>query len=266
MAGENVTNVQDAALDKGDDGDARQRSTIGFPYNNLNDAIEVAQAVHTNVGTGDCEDSQLAAWLKMSPKSSGYRVQLSAARTFGLIETVAGSHKLSALGRMIVDPKREREARMKAFLAVPLYIALYNKYKGGVMPPAAALERDIAGVGVAEKQKERARQIFERSADQANFFEHGRDRLVMPGVTSGGEAPDTNTEKGNQGGGGNGGTGGTGGGNELPPGVDPIIQGLLVRLPKAGAVWPDAERKLWLQLLEGSFKLIYKDGPDKVLD
>jgi hypothetical protein len=25
-------------------------------------------------------------------------------------------------------------------------------------------------------------------------------------------------------------------------------------------VWPEAERKLWLQLLEGSFKLIYKDA------
>jgi hypothetical protein len=27
-------------------------------------------------------------------------------------------------------------------------------------------------------------------------------------------------------------------------------------------VWPKAQRKLWLQLLEGSFELIYKDaGP-----
>ena len=31
--------------------------------------------------------------------------------------------------------------------------------------------------------------------------------------------------------------------------------GLLDRLPKPGDVWPEAE----LQLLEGSFKLIYKD-------
>jgi hypothetical protein len=28
----------------------------------------------------------------------------------------------------------------------------------------------------------------------------------------------------------------------------------------SGNVWPEAERKLWLQLLEGSFKLIYKDA------
>jgi hypothetical protein len=44
-----------------------------------------------------------------------------------------------------------------------------------------------------------------------------------------------------------------------PPIIDPIIEGLLKRLPKSGDVWPEAERKLWLQLLEGSFKLIYKD-------
>jgi hypothetical protein len=55
----------------------------------------------------------------------------------------------------------------------------------GVLPPAAALSRDIVALGVSEKQKDRARLIFERSADQAGFFEHGKQRLVMPGVASG---------------------------------------------------------------------------------
>jgi hypothetical protein len=41
--------------------------------------------------------------------------------------------------------------------------------------------------------------------------------------------------------------------------LDPIIRILLSHLPKTGNVWPEADRKLWLQLLEGSFKLIYKD-------
>jgi hypothetical protein len=54
--------------------------------------------------------------------------------------------------------------------------------------------------------------------------------------------------------------GGGGGGNENPPPIDPIIDGLLKRLPKTGDVWPEVDRKLWLQLLEGSFKLIYKDA------
>ena len=57
-------------------------------------------------------------------------------------------------------------------------------------------------------------------------------------------------------------TGGGSGGDENPPGIDdPIIGGLLKRLPKTGDVWPEADRKLWLQLLEGSFKLIYQDAP-----
>lgn len=50
-----------------------------------------------------------------------------------------------------------------------------------------------------------------------------------------------------------------GGGGGEPPKIDPIIQGLLSRLPKSGDVWLEADRKLWLELLSGSFKLIYKD-------
>lgn len=253
MSGENVANVADAMQD---DADGRQRSSIAFPYNNLGDAIEVAKSIHDNAGTGDCDDVQLSAWLTMSPKSSGYRVQLSASRMFGLVETAASRHKLTPLGRSIVDPQQERAARANAFLSVPLYKVIYDNYKGGVLPPAAALERDMVGLGVAEKQTGRARQVFERSAEQANFFEHGKNRLVMPAVAQR-EAPlpppPPSEEQNNLGG------KGGGGGDGFPPDVDPIIAGLLKRLPESGAEWPESERKLWLQLLEGSFKLIYRD-------
>lgn len=56
------------------------------------------------------------------------------------------------------------------------------------------------------------------------------------------------------------GNGGSGGGDDGPPDVDPIIVGLLARLPKTGSEWPQAERKIWLDLLEGSFRLIYSDN------
>ena len=174
-----VANVADAMQDEAD---GRQRSSIGIPYNHLGDAIEVAKSIHDNAGTGDCDDVQLSAWMNMSPKSSGYRVQLSASRMFGLVETTASRHKLTPLGRSIVDPQQERAARTNAFLSLPLYKVLYDNYKGGVLPPAAALERDMVALGVAEKQTGRARQVFERSAEQANFFEHGKNRLVMPAV------------------------------------------------------------------------------------
>lgn len=252
MAGENVSSVMDADQD---DGDARQRSTIQFPYNNLNDAKEVADAIHSNVGTGECDDAQLSAWMNLSPKSSGYRIQVSASRMFGLVETSSSKHKLSTLGRMIVDPQREREARAKAFLQVPLYKKIFDNYSGGVIPPAAALERDLVGIGVAEKQTGRARSVFERSAEQAGYFEHGKNRLVMPGIASRPVEEEKPREEAEE----RGGSGGGGGGNGTPPGVDPIIGGLLARLPKSGDVWPEADRKLWLELLAGSFRLIYKE-------
>jgi hypothetical protein len=61
---------------------------------------------------------------------------------------------------------------------------------------------------------------------------------------------------------GNGGSGGGRGGDDNTD-IDTIINGLLVRLPKSGNVWPDADRKLWLQLVQGSFKLIYKDKAEE---
>jgi hypothetical protein len=75
----------------------------------------------------------------------------------------------------------------------------------------------------------------------------------MPAVAVKGDASGTTPE--DKGGSGNGG----GGGDD----IDPIIRGLLARLPKSGAVWPKPQRKLWLQLFEGSFELIYKDESDE---
>jgi len=50
--------------------------------------------------------------------------------------------QLAELGRLVVDSKREREGRAKAFLSVPLFAAVHDKFKGGVVPPDAALEKD----------------------------------------------------------------------------------------------------------------------------
>jgi hypothetical protein len=253
MSGEQETVLDDAKRDRSPQ--TRQRSKIAFPYMDLKAAVEMAAAIYSHVGVGECDDDQLGPWTDQSAKSSTFRVQIYAARTFGLLEGEGGKHKLSTLGRAIVDPNQARDAKARAFLNVPLYKAIFEKYRGGVLPPAAALQRDIVELGVAEKQKDRARLVFERSAEQAGFFEHGKDRLVMPGVRSG------SSKQSERLGGSGGGGGGDGG--SVTPDVDPIITGLLARLPKAGAVWPEPERDLWLQLLKGSFQLIYRDKPEE---
>jgi hypothetical protein len=188
--------------------------------------MEVAIAIQEHVGSGDCDEHQLSAWLKKSQKSSGFRSVWSTARLFGLIETENGKFRLSPLGRRAVDPAQERDAKAKAFLTVPLYNKLFENYKGVALPPSAALERELVQIGVAEKQKHTARLVLERSALYAGFFEHGKDRLVMPGVVPDErrELPKPNESEGRPGGG----AGGSGGG-EKPR--HPFIEGLLKTLP-----------------------------------
>ncbi|HEX8535031.1 MAG TPA: hypothetical protein VF662_12760 [Allosphingosinicella sp.] len=240
--------------EEGDINDPRQRSTIGFPYADLADVEQLVQAIHSQVGGGECDDSQLAPWLGLSPKSSGFRVRVSAARLFGVIESHDGNHRLTDLGKMIVDPLRQRTARVHAFLNVPLFEKIYEQHKGGVLPPAAALERAIEAAGVAPKQKSRARQVLERSAEQAAFFEQGRNRLVKPGITDA-QGPQEETKSRPNDNGGN-----SNGGDE--PLLDKMLLGLIDRLPRNTSKWAVEERIAWLSAATVIFQLVYGIEPE----
>ncbi len=256
MTGENASSKEAKTVQMDEGGKTGDRSSIGFPYNNLNDGLDVARAIHSN---GDGDDAQLSAWLNMSAKSSGYRVQLSAARMFGLVETVSGRHKLTPLGKMAMDPMRDREARVKAFMNVPLYSRLYEEHKGGVIPPAAALERDMVRIGVIETQKSRARQVFEKSAEQAGFFETGRNRLVMPGFAARADEeeqqdPDPKDDghdkvKG----------GGGGGGGSVGLDLDPLLIELLKKIPPTKAGWAAPQRLRWFKTFAMNVSQIYDE-------
>jgi hypothetical protein len=225
----------------------RFRSEIEFPYSDLESAISLAKTVHQQAGTS-CTDAELAAWMNKTADGGTFRAWLSAARMFGLVEFAQGRVTLTMLGRDILDDAKTRAAKAEAFLKPELFAALYTKFMGAILPPAAAIARQIEELGVSPKQKERARQTFMKSAHHAGFIDTSTGRLIKPGNVS--DVPkDVEKEPKSGGGGDDGGT------SE----IDPIIRGLLARLPKSGDVWPEAERKLWLQLLEGSFRLIYKD-------
>ena len=235
-----------------------ERSSIEFPYNDLDDAIAVAKAVHENAGVS-CSLDQLAAYLSQSMTSGAFRGRVANAGTFRLTDNASGEVTLTELGRRIVDPNLEKAARVESFLEVPLYRAIHERYLDYTLPPASALEREMVSMGVASKQTGKARQAFMRSARQAGFFAHGEDRLVKPALT---ERPTTRPiEKTSATAGGHPAVfgGGGAGGGEPPSNLDPIIQGLINRLPPSGASWPKEKRKLWLEILESSFELVYVD-------
>ncbi len=237
----------------------RERSSVEFPYGDLDDAIEVARAIHENAGTA-CSPDQLAAYMRQTTSSGAFRLKIATARVFGIVETERGLVALTPLGRRIVDAGQEKEARAVAFLKVPLYQAIFEKFKGHLLPPPAALEREMLGVGVSPKQTDKARQAFERSAEQAGFFSLGNDRLTIP--TTGAKRPDAaSLAKGGtpptfHGGGAGfaGGGSGSGGGGD----VDPIIRGLVERLPPPDSKWPLADRVRWLQTAANAFGLVYQ--------
>jgi hypothetical protein len=272
MTGERVDLEQaaeDAATSSSQEKDSRERSTIEFPYVPLESGIEVAKALYSRCGFGSCEQDELAAEMGQN-LSGAFRQKTSAARVFGLVTKDGRSaFVLTDLGKRIVAVDTEKSARVEAFLSVPLYSSIYEKFRGHNLPPAKALEREMETLGVAHKQTDRARQAFERSAQHAGFFDSGKERLVRPRLEGVGsrieheESQITSTperENGSPPSGRNSEGDGTGG--ELPPEIDPIIRGLISRLPPAGATWPKAKRKLWLQILENSFDLVYEDEPE----
>lgn len=128
--------------------------------------------------------------------------------------------------------------------------AMYEQHHGYALPPAAAIERQMINLGVSTKQADRARQVFTNSAQHAGFIDQKTGRFIEPGTGAATEERQQEDDK----------KGGEGNCGDQPP-IDPIIQGLVNKLPPPGAIWPDTQRKLWLLIAESSFKLIYKDDP-----
>jgi hypothetical protein len=238
-------------VDQAGDG-KRDRSTIEFPYLDLDNAVALAKAVHQSGGT--CTKDQLAARVNQEATSGGFYQRITTAKMFGLLDYDRGTITLKELGFRMCDPQQEKAARVQAFLNIPLYKALYEKFKGATLPPAEGLESTVGTLGVAPKQKDKARQAFQRSAKQAGFFEFGSDKLVLPTTSvaaRSGKAAEREPMKAPQ--------------KELGESLGeeshyhPFIKGLLETLPPAQTQWPVEARKKWLQAAENIFGLIYTD-------
>ncbi|MEX2588544.1 MAG: hypothetical protein WD602_11230 [Actinomycetota bacterium] len=157
----------------------RGRSTISFPYYDLRQSEKLAGQVRSNAGK--CKPEQLAAWLGHRTLNSGaFRNRVSSASLFALVISSRNLITLTELGRRIVEPGQTRQARVEAFLSVPLYRRIFEDYKGRRLPPSILLQQQMVQLGVTPSQVQAARQVFMRSAEQAGFLEVSEDRLVEP--------------------------------------------------------------------------------------
>jgi hypothetical protein len=214
----------------------RVRSEIQFPSRDLEDAIEVAVALAHAGSRSDV--SGLAAALSEEPSSGGFRKRVAAARLFGLLDLKGRRYGLTARGERLAADVQSQPDRAEAFLHVPLYRRIYDSFGNGLLPSRTAIEDTFIELGVSQKESARARQTFERSAEQAGFFAHGKDRLAAP--TSRNVSGAGSSTK-----------------------VDPLIGALLEKLPPPGEPWPVISRVRWLRTLATVLSQIYdQNGED----
>jgi hypothetical protein len=240
---------------------SREQSSISFPYVDLNAAVEIARAIYDRCGNDACDLNDLAVDFG-DGIGGAFPLKISAARIFDLIEKRGRSEaRLTDSAKHILHEENNVTAKAHAFLRVPLYAALYDRFGNSKVPSRLVLEAEMKKLGVPLKQVDKARQVFERSARQAGFFETADIRLSRGGE---GQPQIRNN-------------------NPIAPQVmmdtedrfdvfaadmiptrfrrdDPLIVGLVDRLPTAGSPWSDEARIAWLKLANSIFDVAYTDG------
>lgn len=251
-------------------------SGSGYPYFDLASSIEVAETI-INRGGGSCEIDQLAAWLSYaSTKSGTFATRMSSARYFSLLETVGGKITITDLAKRIIAPVMPDDsinAKVSAFLSVPLFAKVYEQFRGGPLPPEVGLVNLFKQTHkILPDRAATAVKVFMRSAEQAGFFTEGRSRLIRPTTghlhlsPASGKAKEsapateqqiTPPERPRFAGGG-GGSGGDGI-------VHSALIALLRDLPAPGTAWDAQKKGKFLAAFQAMIEFIYPDddGPGK---
>lgn len=224
-----------------------------FPYVNLDEGVRLVETIRGKGGSS-CELDQLAAWLGTTRSSSKFRGWVSAAKMFGLIESRSKQASLTELGAAVVDPQQREAAKVEAFLEVPLYRQLHDKFAGQLLPPDAGLEAEMRSLGVPDKSAARARQVFQRSASSAGFFAEGKDRLVRPGLSEANGSAAQTEQQGGQ----SSHTENTSKEQDQVGPTDQLLTGLWSQLPATKPFLP-SERKQWLEMMRLALDWVYRE-------
>ena len=244
------------------------KSAIPFPYVNLEDVAALAKGMSNRGGVPLARD-QLADAIN-TVENSTFSLKIAAARMFDVIVLFEGKFSLTKIGHSLAsdDDDEAKTARRDAFWSVELYRKVYEHFRGKTLPPRAGIENALVSLGVSEKQAEKARQAFERSAQFAGYLSANKDRLVQPVIITKNMLLDEplnplfNTPKEHQ--------------NKDDrtknridlenfddPLQEPLVTGLLKRLPPIGSEWPAKERVKWIRTLIANFTTIYSEGSDE---
>jgi hypothetical protein len=240
------------------------KSAVLHPYFDLNDSIEVAKAVHDK-GGGQCARDLVAAALGYSTTKSGaFLSRLSAAKQFGLIRINGDIVSTTGEAITILHPLMDSDAtiaRRDAFLNVPLFQKVYDKFKGSSLPQEVGLQNFFKSeFKIPDDRLKPAVRVMQASAGQAGFFvAGGNTRLIAPG---GGQAaapksepskadPEAHVDRSR--------VSPPATSSEGSSNVHPALIAMLRELPRSGTEWPPAKKDRFMAAFRSIVDVVYPD-------
>ena len=135
---------------------------IVLPQFHLASSIEAAQKIYDKFGLDETNGDLVAKLLNYSGRTSGtFYMRMRDAQPYGLINNNRGRITVTELGKRVTYPTSqadEGKALLEAFLNVPMWKGLYEKYtKHGKIIPTDDLWVDIAKI--ADIEYPRAKEI-----------------------------------------------------------------------------------------------------------
>lgn len=178
---------------------SRVKAEHRYPVYDLDSSVAVARAIRDQ-GGGSADQPHLASFLHYSTTKSGaFITRVAAARLFGLIENRDRFLVPTPLVNAIIAPEHpgrdDARARFEAFMHVPLYRSLYERYKNTQLPPQMGLRNAMeTHYDIPRSRTQLAYRVLMDSADQAGLYEArggARTHFVAPIIPEiGDEAPE----------------------------------------------------------------------------
>jgi len=271
-------------------GKPKPKSEIGFPYYTLEKSIEVARVLHERAG-GRCARPQLASMLGYSAvKNGGFLTRLSAAKMFGLVETLGESVALTERSKRILSPVRPSDAaqaKLDAYMSVELFRRVFDDFDGHTLPAEVGLSNKFENeYKIVPKQVVNALKVLYESANTAGLFDlHGnRSRMIRPiilstassitdeaseAATNRDQAQESQESATNELRRGGGGGGSDNAGDADAPGfgratVHPALMGLIQNLPAIGSRLGPKRRAALIDAFKSTINFIYPEDEEDV--
>lgn len=154
----------------------RERSAL-YPMITVDACFEIIELID-KIGGKLYSTKAIADAVGMSEKTNSFRARISTLRQYGLISGSQGAYQLTDISNDYLYPthdEQKKDAKLRAFLNVPLYKKLVEKYENQALPSPDKLANTLLGkdYGLTKSTKDLAVDNFISSLEQLGLLING---------------------------------------------------------------------------------------------